>query len=184
MGTSLLLRWLLPSLASVFLIASSAEAARVRSWEFETAQNRLSFTTDGDVQPEAQLLSNPTRLVIDLPGTTLGGVTRQRSPGGNIREIRWEQADAQTARIVVELADGYTLNPRLVRFRGISASEWMVQLPQPQRTGTLKIPPPAPSPTQPRPSSKRWKSGKMASSSTPPARCRRSSSSDRRTEPG
>jgi len=146
MGTSLLLRWLLPSLASVLLIAPSAEAAQVRSWEFETSQNRLSFTTDGDVQPKAQLLSNPTRLVIDLPGTTLGSVTRERSPGGNIREIRWEQADAQTARIVVELADGYTLNPSLVRFRGISASEWMVQLPRPQRTGAAPTPAPRPAP--------------------------------------
>lgn len=122
-------------------MASGAEAAQVSSWEFETSQNRLSFTTDEGVQPTAKLLSNPARLVIELPGTTLGPVNRQQSsPGGNIREIRWEQADNQTARVIIELAEGYTLNPQMVRFRGISASEWMVQLPEPQAIGTPSTP--------------------------------------------
>ncbi|MFO7030938.1 N-acetylmuramoyl-L-alanine amidase [Limnospira fusiformis CCALA 023] len=146
-GSNLLQRWLLPSLVSVLLMASGAEAAQVRSWEFESSQNRLSFTTDEGVQPTAKLLSNPTRLVIELPGTSLGSVSGQRSsPGGNIREIRWEQTDNENARIIVELVEGYTLNPQMVQFRGISASEWMVQLPQPQAIGSSS--PPAALPAQ------------------------------------
>jgi N-acetylmuramoyl-L-alanine amidase len=135
MGKTLLLRWIFPSLVSLFLFVSPAEAAQLQYWRYETSQNRLSFTTQGGVQPSASLLSNPTRLVIDLPGTTLGSVTRKQSFGGAIREIRLGQFDAQTARIVVELADGYTLDPQMVQFRGISPTEWTVQLPSPQAIG-------------------------------------------------
>jgi N-acetylmuramoyl-L-alanine amidase len=134
MGKTLLLRWLLPTLAGLVLFASPAEAARLQSWRFEAGENRLSFTTEGGVQPQAQLLSNPTRLVIDLPGTTLGSVTRQQAVGGAIREIRVGQPNGQTARIVVELVDGYTIDPQQVQFRGISDSQWVVQIPQPQST--------------------------------------------------
>ncbi len=144
MGKSLFLRWVIPSLASFFILTSPAEAARLQSWQFEASQNRLSFTTDGGVQPKAQLLFNPTRLVIDLPGTTLGGVTPQQAIGGGIREIRVGQVDGQTARIVVELANGYTLDPQAVQFRGISPTQWTVQLPAPQPINTASNPPVTP----------------------------------------
>ncbi|WP_413161917.1 N-acetylmuramoyl-L-alanine amidase [Capilliphycus salinus ALCB114379] len=143
MGKTLLLRWLFPSLVSLFLLVSPSEAAQLQFWRYETEQNRLSFTTQGGVQPQASLLSNPTRLVIDLPGTTLGNVTRKQSFGGVIREIRIGQFDAQTARIVVELADGYTLDPQMVQFRGLSPSEWTVQIPSPQPIGGPSSPPTA-----------------------------------------
>lgn len=151
MGKSLFLRWVIPSLASFFILTSPAEAARLQSWQFETSQNRLTFTTDGGVQPKAQLLFNPTRLVIDLPGTTLGGVNPKQAIGGGIREIRVGQVDSQTARIVVELADGYTLDPKGVEFRGISPTQWTVQLPSPQLTTTASTPPAAPPPALPQP---------------------------------
>lgn len=140
MGKTLLLRWLLPTLAGLVLFTSAAEAARLQSWRFEAGENRLSFTTVGGVQPKAQLLSNPTRLVIDLPGTTLGSVTRKQAVGGAIREIRIGQPNPQMARIVVELIDGYTIDPQQVQFRGISDSEWTVQIPQPQSTTTAARP--------------------------------------------
>lgn len=155
MGKTLFLRWLLPSLTSFLILTSAAEAARLQSWQFEADQNRLTFSTDSGVQPKAQLLSNPTRLVIDLPGTSLGGVTRQQAIGGAIREIRVGQVDDQTARIVVELANGYTLDPQRVKFRGVSPSQWTVELPSPQPIGTpnpnpvatTPVPRPTPQPT-------------------------------------
>ena len=155
MGKTLFLRWLLPSLTSFLILTSAAEAARLQSWQFEADQNRLTFSTDSGVQPKAQLLSNPTRLVIDLPGTSLGGVTRQQAIGGAIQEIRVGQVDDQTARIVVELANGYTLDPQRVKFRGVSPSQWTVELPSPQPIGTpnpnpvatTPVPRPTPQPT-------------------------------------
>lgn len=138
-------KWLLllPSLLSIFLASSPAEAARLLRWRFEAARNQLEFTTEGGVQPTAQLIANPTRLVIDLPGTTLGRSTVNQTVGGAVREVRVGQFNPQTARIVVELAPGYTIDPQQVRFRGISPSQWSVQLPTPQRIEASSRPTPS-----------------------------------------
>ncbi len=132
LGKNLILRWLLPSILSVFVLGSPSEAATLESWQFKVNQNELSFTTEGGVQPKAQLITNPTRLVIDLPGTTLGGIRTSQVVGGAIKAIRVGQFNSQTARIVVELNNGYTIDPKQVEFRGISPSEWTVQIPTPQ----------------------------------------------------
>ncbi len=140
-------RWLLPSFLGILgslLLSLPVEAARLQFWRFDSTENRLVFTTDSGVQPRAQLISNPTRLVIDLPGTTLAGQTLNQSVGGAIREVRVGQFDAQTARIVIELTPGYTLDPSQVQVRGSSPTQWSVQLPPAQQTGT---PPIATSPT-------------------------------------
>jgi N-acetylmuramoyl-L-alanine amidase len=135
--TGIVARWLLPGLVGAFLMATPAEAARLLSWRFDADSDRLSFTTASGVQPQAQLLANPTRLAIDLPGTTLGRPSFSESVGGSIREIRVGQFDPNTTRIVVELARGYTLDPRQVQFQGISPNQWTVQLPEPQRLNEI-----------------------------------------------
>ena len=128
--------WLLPSFLSVFLLAGAAEAARLQSWRFDASENRLYIKTDGGVQPKAQLIFNPTRLVIDLPGTSLGRPSVNKQLSGAIESVRVGQFDNDTTRIVVELRDGFTLDPQQVKFRGISASEWTVDLPAPTRAAT------------------------------------------------
>jgi N-acetylmuramoyl-L-alanine amidase len=107
-------------------------AARLESWRFDARQNRLEFNTLGGVQPKAQLIFNPTRLVIDLPDTTFGRPQVTQPIGGAIRSVRVGQFEPQTARIVVELAPGYTLDPQGIKFVGITASRWTVQLPRPR----------------------------------------------------
>lgn len=140
-------RWLLllPSLLSVLLFSAAAQARQLLSWRFDSNQNRLVFTTDAGVQPKAQLIANPTRVVIDLPGISLGRPTANQQLKGAIREIRVGQVDNQTTRIVIELAPGYTLDPQQVKFRGASPSQWSVDLPTPQRIapsqGSLPLPP-------------------------------------------
>ncbi|MEG4986558.1 N-acetylmuramoyl-L-alanine amidase [Microcoleus sp. BR0-C5] len=128
--------WLLPSFLSVFLLAGAAEAARLQSWRFDASENRLYITTDGGVQPKAQLIFNPMRLVIDLPGTSLGRPSVSKPLSGAIESVRVGQFDNDTTRIVVEIRDGFTIDPDQVKFRGISPSEWTVDLPTPVRGET------------------------------------------------
>lgn len=131
-----LFSWLLPAATAVLLISAPAQAARLEYWRFDTAQNRLHFTTAGGVQPKAQLIANPTRLVIDLPGTTLDRSTVTQpvnSPG--FQSIRVGQFESDTTRLVIELSPGYTLDPQQVQFRGITPTEWTVDLPTPQQIG-------------------------------------------------
>ncbi|GAX39804.1 N-acetylmuramoyl-L-alanine amidase [Tolypothrix sp. NIES-4075] len=134
------LHWLLPgTFGTIFMLSSPTLAARLESWRFDVNQNRLEIKTTGDVQPQAQLLFNPTRLVIDLPETTferfsVGEATptpNQQQLSSGFRSISVKQLNEKSSRIIVELSPGYTLDPKQVKFVGITASHWTVQLPKP-----------------------------------------------------
>lgn len=124
---------LLSSFLSVFMSSLSAHGRQLLFFRFDRSQNRLEFTTDVGVQPQAEMIANPTRIVINLPGIILGSRTVRQQVGGAIREVRVGQFQNQTTRIVIELAPGYTLDPEEVRFRGMAANQWIVQLPTLQR---------------------------------------------------
>lgn len=134
------------------LMAAPAKAARLESWQFNANQNQLEITTDGGVQPKAQLVSDPTRLVIDLPGIVLGRPVINESLSGTVRSMRIGQFDRDTTRIVIELAPGYTLEPSQIKFRGISDRRWLIKLPTPRLTSTsltsVKVAPLSPVPSR------------------------------------
>ncbi|MEM0980970.1 MAG: AMIN domain-containing protein, partial [Cyanobacteria bacterium P01_H01_bin.58] len=135
---------LIPSclgVASALVITLPAEAAQLQSWWFDARENQLVFTTDASVQPRAQMIFNPTRIVIDLPGTTLGRPSSRQAVGGAIREVRSGQFDPRTARLVIELNSGYTMDPRAVQVRGLDNNRWAVQLPPAQRGETTTVAP-------------------------------------------
>ena len=113
------------------MLASAADAAQLQLWRFNAEANRLTFTTDEDVRPRAQLVANPTRIVIDLPGVTFNQATATQLVGGAIREVRVGQFDSQTTRLVIELSQGYTVDPQQVRVQGSTPTQWLVQLPTP-----------------------------------------------------
>ncbi len=127
------LHWLIPgTLLTVSLLSSPADAAKLQSWRFNADLNQLEINTDGAVQPKAQLIFNPTRLVIDLPGVEFGRPQLRKPVGGAVRTVRIGQFNKETTRIVVELTPGYTLDPSKVKFTGKTPKKWMVQLPTPQ----------------------------------------------------
>ena len=135
------LHWLLPgTFGSILMLSSPTLAAQLDSWRFDANQNRLEINTTGAVQPQAQLIFNPTRLVIDLPGTSFGRPQLRQQVGGAITSIRVGQFDEQTTRIVVELTPGYTLDPNQVKFVGTTPSRWTVQIPTPVAEGVATQP--------------------------------------------
>ncbi len=111
------------------LIALPADAANLQFWRFDQQENRLTFTTDTQVRPQAQLIFNTTRLEIDLPGSQLTSATSRQRLQEGLQEVRVGQLDAETARIVIELAPGYTLDPQQVQVQGETNRRWFVQLP-------------------------------------------------------
>jgi N-acetylmuramoyl-L-alanine amidase len=125
------LQWLIPTtFGTVLMLSSPTLAAKLESWRFDRNQNLLEINTNGAVKPQAQLVFNPTRLVIDLPGVKFGRSQLTQQIGGEIREIRIGQFDKQTTRIVLEINPGYTLDPKQVKFVGKSANRWTVKLPK------------------------------------------------------
>ncbi|MDF5736681.1 MULTISPECIES: serine hydrolase [unclassified Nostoc] len=123
--------WLLPSFLSLFLFGSTVKATAIANWHFDSNRNHLDFTTDENVQPKVELVTNPTRLVIDLPGVTLGYPQTSQRVGLVIQEIRIEQFNAETTRMVVTLAPGYTFDLAQVKLQEESHNHWSVQLPKP-----------------------------------------------------
>ncbi|GAB1541480.1 hypothetical protein NUACC21_41510 [Scytonema sp. NUACC21] len=129
------LRVLLLSAISIMLLSSPVSAARLQSWRFDPVKNQLDLTTDSGVRPQAFLLTNPTRLVIDLPGTTkLNDNTVRKSFGSAVREIRIGSVDSKTTRMVIELAPGYTVAPENSLIKGDSSSHWIVKFSSIDRT--------------------------------------------------
>ena len=127
-------------------LALPAEAARLQFWRFEARENRLVFTTDEGVQPRAQLIFNPTRIIVDLPRTTLESATVSQAVGGRVREVRVGQFNADTTRLVIELSPGYTVDPQQVQVRGETSRQWIVQLPTPEPGSAPPSAPPSASP--------------------------------------
>ncbi len=126
MNNKMRLRFLLLSVVSIVLLSSPIKAARLQSWSFDQARNQLHLTTDSGVQPRAFLIKNPTRLVLDLPGTNLNRDTVRQRFGSAIKEIRIGQVDSKTTRMVIELAPGYTVSPDKLLIKGDSSSHWIV----------------------------------------------------------
>ena len=125
------IQWLIPAtFGTVLMLSSPTLAAKLESWRFDRHQNLLEINTNGAIKPQAQLVFNPTRLVIDLPGVKFGRSQLTQQIGGGIREIRIGQFDEQTTRIVLEISPGYTLDPQQVKFVGKSANRWTVKLPK------------------------------------------------------
>ena len=122
--------WLLPAtFGTVLMLSSPALAAKLESWRFDRNQNLLEINTSTGVQPKAQLVFNPTRLVIDLRGVQLGRSQITQQIGGGIKEIRLGQFDQQTTRIVVEFNPGYNVDPKQIKFVAKKANRWVIQLP-------------------------------------------------------
>lgn len=120
------LPFLLISIISTILLSTPASAARLESWRFDPNRNQLNITTDSKVKPKAFLISNPDRIVIDLPGTSLKTNTQRQNFGAAVKEIRVGKFENNTARIVVELAPGYTTSVENLVIKGDSSSHWIL----------------------------------------------------------
>jgi N-acetylmuramoyl-L-alanine amidase len=137
------LHWLLPgTFGTLLMLSSPTLAARLESWRFDVNSNLLTINTSGDVQPQAKLMFNPTRLVIDLPDTKFGRQEQTQVVGGAISSIRVREDEGIT-RLTVELSPGYSINPQQVQFVPTSGNRWAVQLPRPtlERIGSAPVNP-------------------------------------------
>ncbi|AUB41080.1 penP, beta-lactamase class A [Nostoc flagelliforme CCNUN1] len=113
------------ALSSLVLVAGQAKASQLQSWYYDSSQNQLDLTTTSGIEPKAFLLDNPSRLVIDLPGTNFNSDSVKQSFGKAVKEIRLGKPDSQTTRFVVELAPGYDVTSQNISIKGDSRSHWI-----------------------------------------------------------
>ena len=104
-------------------------SARLQTWQFDTTQNRLFFSTESGVQPKVKLLNDPKQIVIDLPGIVSEEAMGDQLVGGVVKAVSVTQLDAATTRIVLDLDAGYELDPQQIKVWGLTSQQWIVQLP-------------------------------------------------------
>jgi N-acetylmuramoyl-L-alanine amidase len=124
---------------ALVLLVSPAQAGQLKTWQLSGDGRRLSFRTDGGVQPKALLLFSPTRLVIDLPATSFPRPTVTQKLSGYYNTLRVGQFDGSTTRLVLEVRQGYTLNPKQINFIGLNPIDWVVDIPNPTVGNTPKL---------------------------------------------
>ena len=124
--------WLLPSVFSFVMVSLPATAAEILSWQFNATENRIDFSTSAAVKPEAQMLANPSRLILDLPETRLNQPTSSQVLSNGIKSLRVGQFDTDRTRMVLELDPEYSIDPQQVLIQASTNKQWSVQLPTPQ----------------------------------------------------
>jgi beta-lactamase class A len=113
--------------------SSPVLADTLQTWKVDTQQNRLEFTTDQAVQPIVQLVENPGRVVIDLPGIRWTQPKINQPQGGAIQSLRIAKFEPSVTRIVLDLAPGTTVDPSKVLVQPVNGRNWIVQLPASQK---------------------------------------------------
>jgi beta-lactamase class A len=117
---------------AVLAVQQSALADTLQTWQVDSRQNRLEFTTDQTVQPIVQLVPNPGRVVIDLPGIRWSRPKLNQPQGGAIQSLRIAKFEPSVTRIVIDLAPGTTVDPSKVVVQPIAGNRWSIQLPNAQ----------------------------------------------------
>ncbi len=132
-------------------IPQTVLADTLQSWQ--VTQNRIELTTDQVVQPQVQLVPNPARVVIDLPGIRWKQPKINQSKTGMVRSLRIARFEQDTTRIVLDLEPGKTIDPKKVVIQPKSGRQWTIQLPALQNEMTSPVTsdvaiavPPAPAP--------------------------------------
>ena len=152
--------WLVPSSIAIAGIATTAaivvpaKAAIFNAWDFDIASQQFTVTLSNGVTPDYFLLAEPARIVLDLPGTTLGAVSVAEQYNDAVRTIRLLEIQDGT-RVVLELAPNTRLDPRHAELTatdvGNGQTQWtlrpLLQDSAPANVATAPAAPPAPTPT-------------------------------------
>jgi N-acetylmuramoyl-L-alanine amidase len=133
------LRQLLPlAVISVLCLCEPAWAGKLLYWKLNKLQGHIELVTDEGVQPQAQFLADPARIIIDLPDTMVPKSKQRKKKRITkyIKEVRVGQFTSNTTRLVIELRSRYTVQPNDIKIRNLSPTRWFVQLPDflPKRT--------------------------------------------------
>lgn len=104
--------------------------AKLNNWRFSPKTQQLEITLSAGTTPRYFYLTQPPRLVLDLPNTKLGKITTQQNYSGAIKSIRVSQMNANDTRIVLDLAPGTVLDPKRVQLQPVSrknSTRWVLR---------------------------------------------------------
>jgi len=115
---------------SLAIATPTALANRLETFVYDLTDSKIEFSLKNDIEPKGTVISNPTRIVIDLPGIIYQGPTVRRRVGRGVQAVRVGQVDANTTRMVVELSPEVTLTSQDLRLKSSRPGRWTMQLPK------------------------------------------------------
>lgn len=98
----------------------AAPTGKLEDWRFSPEGSQLEISLSAPSRPEYFYLSQPPRIVVDLPGTKLGYVPTQENYNGAIQRIRVSQLNEDVTRIVMDLAPGVFFERDRVQLQPVS----------------------------------------------------------------
>lgn len=108
------------SLVAILVSHHSALAIMLQAWQFDDKANQLEFILDSVATPKYFTLSQPPRIVIDLPNTDLGKVVTKQDYQGIVRQIRVSRFQEGIARIVLELDPNLSISKDQVNLQQLA----------------------------------------------------------------
>ena len=115
--------FLLSSYAVIALDTNSSTAAprgQLEDWRFYPQNSELEISLSTPSRPQYFYLSQPPRIVVDLPDTKLGNVSVKQDYNGAIQRIRVSQLNEDVTRIVMDLAPGTFFDRNRVQLQPVS----------------------------------------------------------------
>ncbi len=118
----------------------SAQAAMIEEWKIDPDTGKVEVLLPEGVQPRLSVLSQPARLVLDLPNTEVGINVTERYESGLVRQVSLTQSEPGVARITVDFVSGVVLDPQDTDLRPIGIENlWVLRptiqaFPEPQPT--------------------------------------------------
>ncbi|BAZ66682.1 MAG: AMIN domain-containing protein [Pelatocladus maniniholoensis HA4357-MV3] len=100
--------------------SNAVPVSKLKDWRFDPQTSQLEITLSAPSQPRYFFLSQPSRIVVDLPGTKLGYVSTQQNFSGAIKSIRVSQLNADVTRLVMDLTPGTFINLNQVQLQPVS----------------------------------------------------------------
>ncbi len=99
----------------------AAPRARLENWRFYPQGSQLEISLSAPSNPQYFYLSQPSRIVVDLPDTKLGNnVPIKQNYNGAIQRIRVSQLNQDVTRIVMDLAPGAFFDQNRVQLQPVS----------------------------------------------------------------
>lgn len=108
------------TLATSSIVTAQVQMAKLNNWRFYPDTKKLEITLSSGKTPQYFYLSEPPRLVVDIPDTKLGKISTQQNYTGSVQRVRVSQLNANVTRIVLDLAPGLAVEADKVQLQPIS----------------------------------------------------------------
>ncbi|MBD2342881.1 AMIN domain-containing protein [Anabaena subtropica] len=108
------------TLVTTSSVAAQVQMAKLNNWRFYPDTKKLEITLSSGKTPQYFYLSEPPRLVVDIPDTKLGNISTQQNYTGSVQRVRVSQLNANVTRIVLDLAPDSAVDANKVQLQPIS----------------------------------------------------------------